>query len=73
MCVPDENDKAINLAVDDFQQFEFTDPSTGVVLKYNLFIPENYDPNISYPMVMFIHDLGAVSTDTRKCAARRRE
>ena len=61
----DEKDKEINLAVDDFQQFEFTDPNTGITLKYNLYIPKNYDANKSYPLVLFIHDAGVVSTDTR--------
>jgi predicted peptidase len=61
----DEKDKAINLAVDAFQQFEFTDPNTGITLKYNLYIPKDYDANRSYPLVLFIHDGGVVSTDPR--------
>jgi predicted peptidase len=58
------NDKAINLVVDDFKQLEFKDPKTGDTLKYNLFVPKNYDKNKSYPMVMFIHDSSVVSTET---------
>ncbi len=61
----DENEQAINLAVDAFQQFEFTDPNTGITLKYNLFIPKNYDAYKSYPLVLFIHDGGVVSNDPR--------
>ena len=61
----DEKDKEINLAVDAFQQFEFTDPNTGITLKYNLYIPKNYETNRSYPLVLFIHDGGVVSTDPR--------
>jgi predicted peptidase len=60
-----EKEKAINLAVDAFQQSEFTDPNTGITLKYNLYIPKNYDANKSYPLVLFIHDAGVVSTDPR--------
>jgi predicted peptidase len=53
------------LVVNDFQQFEFTNPSAGITLKYNLYIPKDYDANKSYPLVLFIHDLGVVSTNTR--------
>ena len=59
------NDKRINLVVDDFKQFEFKDAETGKTLKYNLFVPKNYDPNKSYPLVMFIHDAGVVGTETK--------
>jgi hypothetical protein len=38
-----------NLIVDDFQQLEFNDPETGKLLRYNLFVPKNYDPAQSYP------------------------
>ena len=33
-------------------------------MKYNLYVPKNYDKNKSYPMVMFIHDAGVTSTVT---------
>ncbi len=52
-----------NLIVDDFRQFEYKDPKTGDLLKYNLFIPRNYDKNKSYPLVLFMHDAGATSTE----------
>ena len=57
----DENQKAINQAVHAFQRFKFTDLKTGVTLKYNLYIPKNYNANQSYPLVLFIHDAGVVS------------
>lgn len=44
------NNRTINKVVDDFMQFEFKG------LKYNLFIPENYDRTKSYPFVQFIAD-----------------
>jgi predicted peptidase len=56
--------KVANLIVDDFQQLEYKDPKTGETLKYNLFIPRNYDKNKSYPLVLFMHDAGATSTVT---------
>ena len=51
--------------VDSFRQFEFADPDTGITLKYNLFVPKDYDADTPYPLVLFIHDAGATSTDTR--------
>ncbi|WP_455647761.1 hypothetical protein [Lonepinella koalarum] len=56
--------KVINQVVDDFQQAEFKDQS-GVVVKYNLFVPKNYDPNKSYPLVMFIHDAGSTNSNVK--------
>lgn len=54
----------VNLIVDEFRQLEYKDPSTGQVLPYNLFIPKNYDKRKSYPLVLFMHDAGVVSTET---------
>lgn len=59
------NDKEINPVVDDFKQLEYQDPKTGITLKYNLYIPQNYDKNKPYPLVLFIHDAGTVSDDPR--------
>jgi predicted peptidase len=58
-----ETDKKINLVVDDFLGLEFKDPGTGKILKYSLYVPKHYDKNKSYPMVMFIHDASACSTE----------
>lgn len=52
-----------NLIVDDFRQLEFIDDNTGDRLKYNLFVPRDYDPKKSYPLVLFMHDAGATSDD----------
>jgi len=56
--------KVANLIVDDFKQFEYKDPKTKEILKYNLFIPKNYDKSKSYPLVLFMHDAGATSPVT---------
>jgi predicted peptidase len=56
--------RVANLIVDDFKQFEYKNPKTGEILKYNLFIPKNYDKSKSYPLVLFMHDAGATSTVT---------
>ncbi|PWC22306.1 peptidase [Brenneria roseae subsp. roseae] len=59
-----ETTKVENLIVDDFQQLEFHDPKTGKKLRYNLFVPKDYDAGKSYPLVLFMHDAGATSDVT---------
>lgn len=58
---PIQTSAVSNLIVDDFQQLAYTDPKTGDVLHYNLFVPRNYDKSKSYPLVLFMHDAGATS------------
>ncbi|MCG8710768.1 peptidase [Brenneria sp. 4F2] len=53
-----------NPVVDDFRQLAFQDPKTGKTLRYNLFVPKNYDASIAYPLVLFMHDAGATSDVT---------
>ncbi|ULQ58877.1 prolyl oligopeptidase family serine peptidase [Brucepastera parasyntrophica] len=43
-----------------FKAFEFHDTVTGRTLAYNLFIPEDYDENLNYPLVLFLHDASCV-------------
>lgn len=57
------NTRQVNLIVDDFRQFRFTDPETGLILNYNLFIPRDYDPAKAYPLVLFMHDAGVTGTN----------
>jgi predicted peptidase len=57
--------KVVNLIVDDFKQFTFDDPATGQTLKYNLFVPKNYDPRKKYPLVLFMHDASVVNVATQ--------
>lgn len=56
-----ETNNVINETVDDFTQGIFIDKKTGDVLKYNLYIPKNYDPSKKYPIVLFMHDRGSNS------------
>lgn len=46
-----------------FQVFEYTDVETGKTLPYNLYIPADYDPSQSYPLVLFIADSSVVGRD----------
>lgn len=57
------NTRQVNLIVDDFRQLRFTDPETGLILNYNLFIPRDYDPAKPYPLVLFMHDAGVTGTN----------
>ena len=58
------NNKIKNLIVDDFIKLEYKDPTNGNILKYNLYVPKNYNKNKSYPLVLFIHDAGNVSNNS---------
>lgn len=61
---PDEELQTILDEVQDkYQLLSFTDPDTGFVMEYELFIPENYDASQSYPMIMFIPDSRAAGQD----------
>lgn len=51
------------LIVDEFQQLVFEDAQNGISLRYNLFVPDNYDPSYAYPLVNFMHDASVTSTD----------
>lgn len=53
-----------HLIAEQFNQREFQDAS-GTKIKYNLFVPHDYDPQKSYPLVMFIHDVGATNGNVK--------
>lgn len=59
-----KNNRVKRLVIEDFKQFEFSDPQTGVTLKYNLYIPKKYSKNKKYPLVLFMHDSGPLSENT---------
>jgi hypothetical protein len=60
-----ENNKIKNLIVENFKQFVYKDTKTGTTVKYNLYIPKNYDKNKKYPLVLFMHDAEVLSEDTK--------
>ncbi|UXT85253.1 hypothetical protein [Agrobacterium tumefaciens] len=58
---PITTSSAVNLVVDDFEQRSFDDKENGITLRYNLFIPRNYDRTKTYPLVNFMHDASVTS------------
>ena len=53
------------LIVEKFTEHVFAGEKYARPLPYNLYLPEGYDPNGSYPLVMFIHDLGPLCENVR--------
>lgn len=54
------------LLIENFVQDTYVDPQQdGAKLQYNLFVPKQYDPQQSYPLVLFMHDAGAVSPEVK--------
>lgn len=49
--------------IDKFQKLEYTDKETKVTLKYNLFVPDDYDQEKAYPLVLFLHGAGERGND----------
>lgn len=47
----------MNLVVDKFKNYIYQS-TDGKKLPYSLFVPENYNPNETYPLVVFLHGAG---------------
>jgi predicted peptidase len=47
-----------------YQKYWFI--QTGDTLPYRLLLPENYDPQKTYPVVFFLHGRGESGTDNEK-------
>lgn len=52
-------------ATSELEYRTYVDPNYGS-LPFRLFVPKNYDPNASYPIVVFLHGSGEVGTDNEK-------
>lgn len=65
-----ETDPEISAVIEEgalkFKQFTFEDSQTGISLEYSLYIPENYDENKIYPMVMYIPDASGASKSAKE-------
>jgi len=59
----EDEEALVNTYTDKFEQLEYTDEETGLSITYNLYLPENYDENAEYPMVVFIGDSTTAGTD----------
>lgn len=54
------------LLIENFTQGIFTDPEqNNAQLMYNLYVPQNYNPQKQYPLVLFMHDAGTVSPENK--------
>jgi len=49
--------------IDKFQKLEYTDNETKVTLKYNLFVPDDYNKDTAYPLVLFLHGANSRGND----------
>ena len=47
-----------------FELLKFDDEETGTSLQYQLYVPEDYDESISYPLIQFIPDASVVGGGT---------
>lgn len=58
-----DSNETLTPAIEGFKQLVFHDEKLNKELMYNLYVPKNYDPKKSYPLVLFIHDAGVVSNN----------
>ena len=46
-----------------FELLDFEDSQSGASLQYQLYVPEDYDESVSYPLIQFIPDSSVVGQD----------
>ena len=51
-----DNEKNISLVIDGFAKPDFRDEKTNSTMKFDLFVPYNYDAKKKYPLVIYLHD-----------------
>ena len=56
----------INEGSEKFSQFTYVDEESGTELEYSLYIPEDYDENEQYPMLMYIPDSTGAGTSAKE-------
>ena len=67
-----DTDALVSAYADKFEQVEYTDAETGLSVTYNLYLPEGYDENGSYPTVVFIADASCVGDDATRSLTQGR-
>lgn len=56
----------ISAGADKFTQASFEDEEAGISLEYSLYVPEDYDENEVYPMIMYIPDASGASKSAKE-------
>lgn len=51
-----DNEKNLTHVLDGFSKPDYTDKETGKSIKFNVFVPYNYDPAKKYPLVLYLTD-----------------
>ncbi|MEE3473533.1 MAG: hypothetical protein VZR24_23135, partial [Butyrivibrio hungatei] len=59
----EDEEGLVETYTDLFDQLTYSDEETGLSITYNLYLPEGYDENAEYPMVVFIGDSTTAGTD----------
>lgn len=53
-----------------FEQLVFEDEEAGISLEYSLYVPEDYDENEKYPLIMYIPDVTAASKTAKEIVSQ---
>lgn len=53
----------------DYVANKYTDPASGQVLEYNVFVPAGYDPVLKYPLMVVMHAAGTAADLPRTLAS----
>lgn len=56
----------INEGAEKFAQFTYEDEEADISLEYSLYVPEDYDENEKYPMIMYIPDASGASKSAKE-------
>lgn len=70
--IAEDEDALIASVVSKFEQLTYTDEETGLSITYNLYLPENYDEEKEYPMVVFIADSSCAGNDATRSLSQGR-
>jgi predicted peptidase len=57
------SNRTFDALADRFKEFFYDVPGTDQTLRYQLYLPEDYNPAEKYPLVLFIHDAGSCADE----------